>query len=61
VAGLMAQRVPFIVAEFGPDADPFTCMYAALAEKERGLTSERTGAARIAQEGSRRSSPAGAM
>jgi len=24
IAGLMAQRVPFIVAELGPDADPFT-------------------------------------
>jgi DNA invertase Pin-like site-specific DNA recombinase len=23
IAGLMAQRVPFIVAELGPDADPF--------------------------------------
>jgi DNA invertase Pin-like site-specific DNA recombinase len=25
VSGLMAQRVPFIVAELGRDADPFTC------------------------------------
>jgi len=23
VAGLMAQRVPFLVAELGPDVDPF--------------------------------------
>ena len=38
VAGLMAQRVPFIVAELGPDADPFMLhLYAALAEKERRL------------------------
>jgi DNA invertase Pin-like site-specific DNA recombinase len=43
VAGLMAQRVPFIVAELGRDADPFMPhLYAALAEKERRLISERT-------------------
>ena len=43
VAGLMAQRVPFIVAELGRDADPFMLhLYAALAEKERRLISERT-------------------
>jgi DNA invertase Pin-like site-specific DNA recombinase len=46
VAGLMAQRVPFIVAELGRDADPFMLhLYAALAEKERRLISERTNAA----------------
>ena len=46
VAGLMAQRVPFIVAELGRDADPFMLhLYAALAEKERRLISERTKAA----------------
>jgi DNA invertase Pin-like site-specific DNA recombinase len=34
VVGLMAQRVPFIVAELGRDADPFMLhLYAALAEK----------------------------
>ena len=39
----MAQRVPFIVAELGRDADPFMPhLYAALAEKERRLISERT-------------------
>jgi len=39
----MAQRVPFIVAELGVDADPFMPhLYAALAEKERRLISERT-------------------
>jgi DNA invertase Pin-like site-specific DNA recombinase len=33
VAGLMAQRVPFIVAELGRDADPFMLhLYAALAD-----------------------------
>ncbi len=46
VAGLMAQRVPFIVAELGRDADPFMLhLYAALAEKERrdpGWSSGRT-------------------
>ena len=25
ISGLMAQRVPFIVAELGRDADPFSC------------------------------------
>ena len=43
VAGLMAQRVPFMVAELGRDADPFMLhLYAALAEKERRLIAERT-------------------
>jgi DNA invertase Pin-like site-specific DNA recombinase len=43
IAGLMAQRVPFIVAELGADADPFMLhLYAALAEKERRMISERT-------------------
>ena len=46
IAGLMAQRVPFIVAELGADADPFMLhLYAALAEKERRLIAERTRAA----------------
>jgi DNA invertase Pin-like site-specific DNA recombinase len=39
----MAQRVPFIVAELGADTDPFMLhIYAALAEKERRMISERT-------------------
>jgi hypothetical protein len=39
----MAQRVPFIVAELGRDADPFMLhLHAPLAEKERRLISERT-------------------
>jgi DNA invertase Pin-like site-specific DNA recombinase len=43
VSGLMAQRVPFIVAELGRNADPFMLhLYAALAEKERRLISDRT-------------------
>jgi DNA invertase Pin-like site-specific DNA recombinase len=38
--------VPFIVAELGADADPFTLhLYAALAEKERALIATRTKAA----------------
>lgn len=42
----MAQRVPFVVAELGADADPFMLhVYAALAEKERRLISERTSSA----------------
>jgi DNA invertase Pin-like site-specific DNA recombinase len=48
ISGLMAQRVPFIVAELGSDADPFMLhIYAALAEKERALISDRTRAALV--------------
>jgi DNA invertase Pin-like site-specific DNA recombinase len=43
ISGLMAHKVPFIVAELGADADPFMLhIYAALAEKERPLISLRT-------------------
>src|SRR3984893_10207292 len=36
VSGLMVHKVPFLVAELGPDVDPFVLhLYAALAEKER--------------------------
>ena len=46
IAGLMARRVPFIVTELGPNADPFMLhIYAAIAEQERRLISERTRAA----------------
>ena len=46
IAGLMVQRVPFLVAELGTDVDPFMLhIYAALAEKERRMISERTRAA----------------
>jgi DNA invertase Pin-like site-specific DNA recombinase len=46
ISGLMAQRVPFVVCELGADCDPFLLhLYAALAEKERRLISERTKAA----------------
>lgn len=43
ISGLMAKRVPFVVAELGPNVDPFMLhIYAAVAEKERALISERT-------------------
>ncbi len=43
ISGLMAQRVPFIVAELGADADPFMLrVYAALAQKERAMIADRT-------------------
>ena len=42
--------MPFIVAELGRDADPFMLhLYAALAEKERRLISERTRSALAAK------------
>ena len=50
IAGLMAQRVPFVVAELGEDADPFMLhLYAALAEKERAMIAARTKAALAAK------------
>ncbi|MCW3477939.1 recombinase family protein [Rhodovastum sp. RN2-1] len=40
ISGLMAQRVPFIVAELGANADPFMLhIYAELAQKERASIS----------------------
>jgi DNA invertase Pin-like site-specific DNA recombinase len=43
ISGLMVHKVPFIVTELGADADPFMLhIYAALAEKERKLISQRT-------------------
>ena len=46
ISGLMKHRVPFIVTELGVDTDPFMLhIYAALAEKERRMISERTKAA----------------
>jgi DNA invertase Pin-like site-specific DNA recombinase len=62
VSGLMAQGVPFIVAELGADADPFMLhLWAALAEKERRLISERTKAAlaRVKARGVRLGNPTG--
>ncbi|TXM72913.1 resolvase [Methylobacterium sp. WL69] len=46
IAGLMSQRVPFIVTELGIDADPFMLhIYAALGQKERAMIAARTKAA----------------
>lgn len=46
ISGLMAQRVPFIVADLGAGADPFMLhIYAAFAERERAIISARTKAA----------------
>lgn len=46
ISGLMARKVSFLVAELGPEVDNFLLhMYAALAEKERTLISDRTRAA----------------
>jgi DNA invertase Pin-like site-specific DNA recombinase len=43
ISGLMSQRVPFIVAALGRDVDPFVLhIYAALAEQERKMISQRT-------------------
>jgi DNA invertase Pin-like site-specific DNA recombinase len=43
ISGLMAHRVPFIVTELGADVDPFVLhLFAALAQKERALISQRT-------------------
>jgi len=53
ISGLMAQRVPFVVAELGPDVDPFMLhVYAALAEKERRMISDRTRSALAAKKAS---------
>ena len=50
ISGLMAQRVPFLVADLGIDADPFMLhLYAALPEKERRRSAERTKAALTAR------------
>jgi DNA invertase Pin-like site-specific DNA recombinase len=46
----LTHRIPFIVAELGADADPSMLhLYAALAEKERRLISERTRSALAAK------------
>jgi DNA invertase Pin-like site-specific DNA recombinase len=43
ISGLMTHRVPFVVADLGPEVDPFVLhLFAALAEKERALISGRT-------------------
>ena len=46
ISGLMTQRVPFLVAELGPRVPSFMLhIYAAFAEEERRMISERTKAA----------------
>jgi len=43
ISGLMSQKVPFICCDLGADANPFMLhIYAALAEQERRMISERT-------------------
>lgn len=43
ISGLMSHKVPFVVAELGPNVDPFTLhIYAALAQQERLMISQRT-------------------
>jgi DNA invertase Pin-like site-specific DNA recombinase len=52
ISGLMAERVELIVTELGRQADPFVLhLFAALAEKERQLISERTKAGLAACKG----------
>ena len=60
VSRLMAEKVPFIVAELGSDVDPFMLhIYAAVAEKERRPISERTrvGLARLKAPGVKLGNP----
>jgi DNA invertase Pin-like site-specific DNA recombinase len=46
ISGMMARKVPFYVAEFGMDVDSFMLhIYAAVAQKEREVISQRTKAA----------------
>ena len=46
ISGLMAEGVPFLVVELGPDVEPFMLhIYAAVAQKERAMISQRTRAA----------------
>jgi DNA invertase Pin-like site-specific DNA recombinase len=52
ISGLMAHKVPFVVAELGADVDPFILhLFAALAQKERAMISARTKAALAAAKG----------
>ena len=46
ISSLMTKRVPFVVAALGKNVDPFMLhIYAAVAQKEREMISERTRAA----------------
>ena len=50
ISGLMSKGVPFVVAAMGGSTDPFMLhIYAALAEQERRMISERTKAALAAK------------
>ena len=61
ISGLMSQKIPFIVADLGPNVDPFMLhIYAALAEKERGMIAERTRAALATGAGLAKASGGGA-
>ena len=43
ISGLIVHRVPFVVTELGADVNPFVLhLFAALAQKERALISQRT-------------------
>jgi DNA invertase Pin-like site-specific DNA recombinase len=43
ISGLMVHRVPFLVADLGPDVDPFILhLFAALAQKKRALIRKLT-------------------
>jgi DNA invertase Pin-like site-specific DNA recombinase len=43
ISGLMARKVAFVVADLGPEVDPFMLhIYAAVAEKERAMIGVRT-------------------
>lgn len=43
ISGLMAMQVPFVVTELGPNVSPFMLhVYAAVAEQEAALISQRT-------------------
>jgi DNA invertase Pin-like site-specific DNA recombinase len=43
ISGLMKHRVPFVVVALGPDVDSFMLhIYAAMAQKEREMISQRT-------------------
>jgi DNA invertase Pin-like site-specific DNA recombinase len=61
IAGLLSQRIPFVVAELGPDIDPFILhIYAALAKKIAGddLGAHQGGAGASQGTGVRRGQPA---
>jgi DNA invertase Pin-like site-specific DNA recombinase len=61
ISGLMANRVPFLVAEMGPNVDPFMLhIYASLAEKERALIRTKAALA-AAKRGGRKLGTAGSV